>query len=58
MRDDDIETLRRNDQMDEGEKDLLLRAKRTKSIADVLEEVEVLIDTHFNEFYETKSRRF
>ena len=37
----------------------MLRAKRTKSIGDVLEEVEVLLDTHlFNEFCETKSSSF
>ena len=29
-----------------------------KSIAEVLEEVEVLIDTHFNAFSETKSSLF
>ena len=34
--------------MDEGEKSQLLRAKRTKSIADVLEEVEVVVDMHFS----------
>ena len=38
----------------------MLRAKRrTKSIDEVLEEVEVLIDTHFfNEFSESKSSLF
>ena len=35
------------------------RSKRSKRIEDVLEEVEVLIDTHFfNEFSETKSASF
>ena len=37
----------------------MLRAKRIKSIEDVLEEEVVLIDTHFfNEFSETKSSQF
>ena len=37
----------------------MLRAKRMKSIEEVVEEVEVLIDTHFfNEFSETKSSQF
>ena len=37
----------------------MLRAKRLKSISDVLEEVELLIDTHFfNEFYDMKSSFF
>ena len=39
--------------------EMLLRAKRTKSIARVLEEVDVLINTHFfNEFWKTKSSLF
>ena len=55
-RDDEIEALRQNGEIEERERDNILRTKRAKSIADVLEEVEVLIDTHFfNEFYETKS---
>ena len=38
---------------------MFLRAKRLKSIEEVMEEVEVLIDTHFfNEFYGTKSALF
>ena len=37
----------------------MLRARRRKSIDDVLEEVEVLIDSHFfNEFEEIKSSSF
>ena len=37
----------------------MLRAKRLKSIEEVLEDVEVIIDTHFfNEFYKTKSSQF
>ena len=49
----------KNDQMEANEKNLVLRAKRTKSIAEVIEEVEVLIDTHhFNDFSETRSSGF
>ena len=33
--------------MSDREKNLIIRAKRMKSIDEVLEEVEVLIDTHF-----------
>ena len=36
----------------------MIRSKRLKSIAEVLEEVDVLIDTHFNEFGGTKSSTF
>ena len=58
-RDDEIEALRQNGEIEERERDNILRAKRVKSIADVLEEVEVLIDTHiFIELYETKSSSF
>ena len=36
-----------------------MKAMRTKSIAEVLEDVEAPIDTHFfNEFWETKSSPF
>ena len=45
--------------MDEQEKNQVLRAKRMKSIEDVLEEVDVLIDAnHFNQFSKTKSSSF
>ena len=37
----------------------MIGAKRLKSIADVLEEVDVLNDTHFfDQFYEKKSKKF
>ena len=59
QRDDDIEALRQNGQVEELEMEKMLRTKRSKSIAEVLEEVEVLIDTHFyNEFFQTKSSVF
>ena len=54
MREEEMETIRRNDQLEEREKRKILQTNRAKSIDDVLEEVEVLIETHFfNEFYET-----
>ena len=54
-----MDQIKQNDGMDEREKDQILQAKRLKSIDDVLEEVGVLIDTHFfNEFTETKSFAF
>ena len=45
--------------MDEHEKSMILRVKKSKSVQEVLEEVEVLIDARFfNEFSETKSSWF
>ena len=59
IRDRDIEIVRQNQQMDELERSQMIRAKSMKSIADVVEEVEVLIDTHFfNQFSERKSSMF
>ena len=59
MRDVEIEAIRGNGEMEESEKTQVIRAKRRKSIDDVLEEVEVLIDTHFfDEFSGTKSSAF
>ena len=59
MREEEIEKIRGDREIEEREKSLLLRAKRLKSIEEVLEEVEVLIDTRFfNEFYGTKSSMF
>ena len=58
-RDKEINSIRQNHQKGELEKTDALRAKRTRSIEEVLEEVDVLIDTHFfDEFYETKSSLF
>ena len=61
----DFSKLRRDDEIGQNneigdkERSQMLRAKKCKSIHDVLEEVEVLIDTHFfNEFWETKSSQF
>ena len=45
--------------MNEREKDRIIRAVKVKSVHDVLEEVQVLIDTHFyDEFSATKSSLF
>ena len=54
-----MDVVRQDSQIDETEKMQKLKVMRTKSIADVLEEVEVVIDTHFfNEFSKTKSSSF
>ena len=51
--------IKQNGEMEEGEKGLVLRAMKAKSIVDVLEEVEILIEMHhFNAFWETKSSLF
>ena len=53
----ELETIKRNVEIEECEKGHMIRAK--KSIHDVLEEVEVLIDMHFfDEFSGTKSASF
>ena len=57
--DEEINTIKGNRELEESEKTQVLRAQRMKSINDVVEEVGVLIDTHFfNEFSETKSSLF
>ena len=54
-----MDNVRRDDQIEDAEKRLVLRAKRMKGIAEVLEEMEVLIDTNFfNEFRMAKSSIF
>ena len=59
MRDEEMRKIQQNGEMEASEKTHKLKAMRMKSIGDVMEEVEVLIDTHFfNEFSETKSSRF
>ena len=59
MRDEETETEKRDEELNERERSQILRAKRTKSIGDVLEDVEVLIDAHFfMEFSGTKSTAF
>ena len=47
IREDEMDTIRGNQDLEENEKKQVLGAKRTQSIAEVLEEVQVLIDTHF-----------
>ena len=59
LRDEEIDAIRRNGEIEERDKRQIIRAERAKSIDEVLGEVEVLIDTHFfNEFSETKSSMF
>ena len=54
-----MDSIRENGEMEECEKGLMLRAMKSKSISDVLEEVGVLIDVHhFNAFWKTKSSLF
>ena len=56
MRDEEFKMIKDNDEMGEREKDNSIITKSAKSVADVLEEVELLVDTHFfGEFSETKS---
>ena len=55
LRERAMNEINHNDQLEEREKTRMLQTKRMKSIEEVLEEVEVLVDTHFfNEFYETE----
>ena len=59
MREDEIATIKQNEEIEECEKGHMIRAKKSKSIHDVLEEVELLIDAHFfDEFSGTKSASF
>ena len=59
IRDDEMDRIRQNGEVEADENEQMLRAKRRKSIEEVVEEVEVLIDTNFfNEFCETKSSQF
>ena len=59
QRDGEMDSIRQNGEMEEREKNILLRANKARSIEEVLEEVDVLIDVHFfNEFSGTKSSAF
>ena len=59
VRDEEMESIRQNEEMEERDKNMMLRAKKMKSMADVLEEVAVVIDMHFFvEFSQTKSSTF
>ena len=58
MRDQEIEKIKADRQMEERAKEETVRAIKTRSIGEVLEEMEVLVDTHFDEFSETKSSLF
>ena len=59
LRDGEMDKIGQNCEMEVHERKERLRMERLKSIDEVLEEVNVLIDTHFfNEFAETKSSQF
>ena len=59
LRDEEMDRIRADTKKEEHEKSETLKVWRTKSIADVLEEVKVLVDTHFfNDFSLTKSSTF
>ena len=52
IREDEIEAIRNSGDNNEREKNAILVSKKAKSIGEVLEDVESLIDTHFfNEFW-------
>ena len=54
-----MEKIRSDGEMDERVKTEMMKTRRMKSIAEVMEEVEVLIDMYyFNEFSQTKSSLF
>ena len=59
LRERAMNEIRQNDQMEEREKEQTLRTRRMMSIKEVLDEVEVVIDTHFyDEFPKTNSSGF
>ena len=59
LREEEIDMIRRDRQIDEIEKRQKPNALRMKSIEEVREEVEVVVDLHFfNEFSKTKSSSF
>ena len=59
LREQEMDKIRGNTEIQGHEKDQMLKVKKFQSIKEVLEEVEVLIDTHFfNGFYESKSSLF
>ena len=47
MREEEMDRIGQNGEVEANEKEQMLRAKRMKSIEEAVEEVEVLIDTHF-----------
>ena len=59
MREEQLEKFKTDGQMEECAKMKMLRDRRRKSIDEVLEEVEVVVDTHFfNKLSETNSSVF
>ena len=54
-----MKVIEQNGEIESSEKVQLIRAKRTMNIRDVIEDVEVLVDSHFfNMYSETKSSLF
>ena len=54
LRDGELKPIKENGEIEAREKVHLIQAQRTKNSGDVIEDVEVLVDTHFfNEFLET-----
>ena len=52
LREEEIDRIRLDDQIEDCEKNQMILSNRVKSVAEVLEDVEVLLDTNFfNEFY-------
>ena len=59
LREDELRVIEQNGEIESREKAQLIQAKRTKNIRDVIEDVEVLVDSHFfNMYSETKSSLF
>ena len=59
LREEENDSLRRDSQIGEREMNEMLTAKKMKNIEEVVEEVEVLVDTNFfNKFSESKSSSF
>ena len=58
LREEEMERIRRDDEkIEESERSEIMRSQRLMSIDELLEEVGVIIDTHFfNEFAETSPR--
>ena len=58
VREEEIEKIRHNNEIEGREKKQSLKTLKMKSIAEVLEEVQVLIDTHFFDEFSRQNRPF
>ena len=58
VREEEIEKIRHNNEIETHEKNQILKSLKMKSIAEVLEEVRVLIDTHFFDGCRGQNRPF